>query len=114
MANDSAANVIRRLGDLSAKAFDQQMKVMRRYGELYQSFLRGEVKLDANNAAQFWVEESSRYLQGMAELNLNYYTALLDLGQTFADRLVKRGGPSKKTAIKPRRRATRKASAKRA
>jgi hypothetical protein len=76
------------LQDLTTRSVAEQARALQRYNELVQRALRGEFNDPQfrEDYLRFATEESSRYVRDVAQLSLNYYQALLDLGRSSSER----------------------------
>ncbi len=74
--------------DLTARSVADQTRALQRYNELMQRVLRGELNDPQlrEEYTRFAQEESARYASDLAQLSLNYYGALLELGRSYSDR----------------------------
>ena len=88
--SNSPEDIFKRLQKLASDAATQQQQVIEQYGKVAQRFLERGNATDLNPAkmAEFWTNEVSRYVQGVTEANLNYYTAIVTLGRGFLDNLA--------------------------
>ena len=80
--------------NLTVRATQEQMRALRRYQELTQRIIRGE--LDEQSVREEYMrfarEETTRYVRDLASLSLSYYSALADLNRTFTDRFFTQVG----------------------
>jgi len=76
------------LQDLTTRSVAEQARALQRYNELMQRALRGEFNDPQfrEDYLRFATEETNRYARDAAQLSLNYYQALLDLGRSSSER----------------------------
>lgn len=82
----------RRLQNLAARVWTDQRRATERYTELMERTLRGDVDAREVGAEllRFGGEEGAGYTLEAAQLTLDYYEALLDLGRSYGERFYER------------------------
>lgn len=76
--------------ELITQSAMEQMRVMQRFNEVLKRVARGEMDPQAVNEEimRFAQEESTRYVGDLTRLSLSFYSALLELGRNYNDRLL--------------------------
>jgi hypothetical protein len=82
------ADFYKRMQDLTAWSVSEQTLALQRYNDLLQRLLRGELNDPQvrEDYLRFVREETTHYMNDLAQLSLGYYSALLELGRNYNDR----------------------------
>lgn len=77
------------LQDLTTRSVEEQTRAYQRYNDLVQRALRGEFNEPRlrEDLLRFATEETSRYTREVAQLSVDYYVSLLELGRRSNERL---------------------------
>jgi hypothetical protein len=85
---DEQFDLARWIQDVTARSLADQRRAAERYNDLLQRMQHGELDEQQvrDEFLRFARDESAQYARDLAQLSLNFYTALLDLGRAYNDR----------------------------